>query len=109
MADLFSYKCIACGGDVRFNPATGDYKCEYCGSRFTEADLENGGLDIVSLLVKTGLVSTRGDGRRNVEQGGVSVNDEKVTDFKKVFTADELKEGIIIKKGKKGFNRVTLA
>ena len=40
MADLFSYKCIACGGDVRFNPATGDYKCEYCGSRFTEADLE---------------------------------------------------------------------
>ena len=42
MADLFSYKCIACGGDVRFNPATGDYKCEYCGSRFTEADLEDG-------------------------------------------------------------------
>ncbi|MBR6358911.1 MAG: tyrosine--tRNA ligase [Lachnospiraceae bacterium] len=77
-------------------------------TELTEADLENGGLDIVSLLVKTGLVSSRGDGRRNVEQGGVSVNDEKVTDFKKVFSAAELKEGLIIKKGKKGFNRVTL-
>jgi tyrosyl-tRNA synthetase len=77
-------------------------------TELTEADLENGGLDIVSLLVKTGLVSSRGDGRRNVEQGGVSVNDEKVTDFKKVYSAAELKEGLIIKKGKKGFNRVTL-
>ncbi len=77
-------------------------------TELTEADLENGGLDIVSLLVKTGLVSSRGDGRRNVEQGGVSVNDEKVTDFKKVYSAAELKEGLMIKKGKKGFNRVTL-
>ncbi len=77
-------------------------------TELTAADLEDGALDIVSLLVKTDLVASRGDGRRNVEQGGVSVNDEKVTDFKKTYTADELKEGLIIKKGKKGFNRVIL-
>ncbi len=40
MADLISYKCPSCGGDVRFNPAAGDYKCEYCASRFTQEDLE---------------------------------------------------------------------
>ena len=40
MADLISYKCPNCGGDLRFSPQTGDYKCEYCGSRFTEQQLE---------------------------------------------------------------------
>ncbi|MCQ2538243.1 MAG: tyrosine--tRNA ligase [Lachnospiraceae bacterium] len=75
----------------------------------TDADLENGGLDIVSILVKANLVSTRGDGRRNVEQGGVSVNDEKVTDFKKTFSKEEMSgDGIIVKKGKKGFCRVVV-
>ncbi len=75
----------------------------------TDADLENGGLDIVSILVKAGLVTTRGDGRRNVEQGGVTVNDEKVTDFKKTFSKDEMSgDGIIVKKGKKNFCRVVV-
>ena len=73
-----------------------------------EAELENGGLDIVSLLVKSGLCSSRGDARRNVQQGGVSANDEKVTDANKVFSADELREGITLRRGKKNYNRVVL-
>ena len=73
-----------------------------------EAELENGGLDIVSLLVKSGLCSSRGDARRNVQQGGVSANDEKVTDANKVFSADELRGGITLRRGKKNYNRVVL-
>ncbi len=69
-------------------------------------DFTDGAIDIVSLLVKTGLVTNRSEGRRNVEQGGVSVADEKVTDFKKTFTMDQLKgEGLVVKRGKKNFNR----
>ncbi|MBR7057249.1 MAG: tyrosine--tRNA ligase [Stomatobaculum sp.] len=63
--------------------------------------------DIVTILVKTGLCSSNGDARRNIQQGGVTVNDEKVTDFRKVFTDDELKAGILVKRGKKNFFRVT--
>ncbi len=77
-------------------------------TNLTEADLENGGLDIVSLLVKSGLCSSRGDARRNVQQGGVSANDEKVTDANKVYSADELREGITLRRGKKNYNRVVL-
>ena len=73
----------------------------------SEADLE-GGLDIVSLLVKSGLCSSRGDARRNVQQGGVTANDEKVTDANKVFSADELRAGITLRRGKKNYNRVEL-
>ncbi len=74
----------------------------------TEEDLENGGLDIVSLLVKSGLCPSRGDARRNVQQGGVSANDEKISDANKVFTADELREGVSLRRGKKNYNRVVL-
>ncbi len=73
-----------------------------------EEELENGGLDIVSLLVKSGLCPSRGDARRNVQQGGVSANDEKISDANKVFTADELREGITLRRGKKNYNRVVL-
>ena len=73
-----------------------------------DADFTDGSVDIISLLIKAGFVSSRGDGRRNVEQGGVSVNDEKVTDFKRSFTMAELSgDGIILKKGKKNFCRMT--
>ncbi len=65
--------------------------------------------DIVTILVKTGLCSSNGDARRNIQQGGVTVNDEKITDFKKTFTDDELKAGILVKRGKKNFFKVTRA
>ena len=63
--------------------------------------------DIVTILVKTGLCSSNGDARRNIQQGGVTVNDEKVIDFKKTYSDEELKAGILVKRGKKNFFRVT--
>ena len=65
--------------------------------------------DIVTILVKTGLCSSNGDARRNIQQGGVTVNDEKITDFKKTFTEEELSSGILVKRGKKNFFKVTRA
>ena len=65
--------------------------------------------DIITLLHKSGLVATRSEGRRAVEQGGVVVNDEKVTDFAATFKPEELQgEGLIVRKGKKKFCKVTL-
>ena len=72
-----------------------------------DEDFTDGAVDILSLLIKTGITKSRGEGRRLVEQGGVSVNDEKVTDFTLSFTAENLRENpIIIKKGKKVFHKV---
>ncbi len=89
---------FAGGGDDSNMPS-----CELSDEDFTD-----GSVDIISLLIKAGFVSSRGDGRRNVEQGGVSVNDEKITDFKKTYTKAELAgDGIILKKGKKNFCRMT--
>ena len=73
-----------------------------------EADLTDGAIDLMSLLVKTGLCTTRSDARRNIQQGGVTVDDVKVTDIAKSYTAEELKAGIVLKRGKKNFNKVTL-
>ena len=69
-------------------------------------DFADGSLDIVSILVKTGLCSSNGDARRNIQQGGVTVNDEKVTDFKTVYSEAEIEKGIIVKRGKKNFMKV---
>ena len=73
-----------------------------------ESDLAEGGIDLMSLLVKTGLCTTKSDARRNIQQGGVTVDDEKVTDIGKSFSAEELKNGVILKRGKKNFNKVIL-
>ncbi len=72
-------------------------------------DLKDGAIDIISLLVKSGLVASRNEGRRAIEQGGVSVNDEKVTDIAKSFTEDELKAEPVVKRGKKNFRKINLA
>ena len=75
----------------------------------TSEDLTEGSIDILSILVKAGLCPSRSDARTNVQQGGVTVNDEKVTDFKAVFAADTLSgDGLVVKKGKKNFKRVVL-
>ena len=71
-------------------------------------DLLDGAIDILTLLVKTGLVPSKSEARRAVEQGGVTVDGEKVTDIKASFTADTLKNGIVLKRGKKSFMKVTL-
>ena len=73
----------------------------------TAEDFPDGELDIISVLVKAGLCESRGDGRRNIQQGGVSFNDEKVTDISTKYTLDDFKgEGLIIRRGKKKFAKV---
>ena len=73
----------------------------------TAEDFPDGELDIISVLVKAGLCESRGDGRRNIQQGGVSVNDEKVTDISTKYTLDDFKgDGLIIRRGKKKFAKV---
>ena len=74
----------------------------------TADDLTDGAIDILTLLVKTGLVPSKSEARRAVEQGGVTVDGEKVTDIKATFTADALKNGIVLKRGKKSFMKVTM-
>lgn len=70
-------------------------------------DFTDGNIDILSVLVKSGLVPTRNEGRRAVEQGGVSVEGEKITDIKAVFSKEQLSgDGVVVKRGKKNFRKV---
>ena len=74
-----------------------------------EADLTDGVIDLISLLVKAELAPTRSEARRNIEQGGVTVGGEKVSDVKATFTKDALAgDGMVIKRGKKKFKKVVL-
>ena len=73
-----------------------------------EADLIDGAIDILSILVKAGLVPSKSEARRAVEQGGVTVEGEKVTDIKATYTAEILKNGIVVRRGKKAFKKVVL-
>ncbi len=77
-------------------------------TELSEADLTDGAADIMTLLVKTGLCPSKSDARRNIQQGGVTVDDEKVSDIGAVFTAGQLRKGLILKRGKKNFNKVIL-
>ena len=61
---------------------------------------------MLTLLVKCGLAASKGEARRLVQQGGVTVNDEKVTDLKQKYTKEELKDGILVRRGKKTFKKV---
>ncbi|MCR4879547.1 MAG: tyrosine--tRNA ligase [Bacilli bacterium] len=70
--------------------------------------LNEGDNAILNLLMKAGLTSSKGEGRRLVEQGGVSIEGEKVTDPNLVISIEKLKEGIKIKKGKKIFHKIIL-
>jgi len=74
----------------------------------TAADLENGAIDIITFLVKSELAASRSDARRAVEQGGVTADGEKVADIKKSFTEAQLKEGVLVKKGKKSFKKAII-
>ena len=69
--------------------------------------LTDGRIDLLSILVNAGLCSSRGDARRNVEQGGVTVADAKVTDSKASYSIEDIgADGMIVKRGKKNFVRV---
>ncbi len=74
-----------------------------------EEDAKEGAIDIISLLVKAELVKSRSEGRRAIEQGGVSIDGKKVTDVYAVVDIDKLSgNGILLKKGKKNFKRIVL-
>ena len=74
----------------------------------TEADLTDGSIGILTLMVKAGLAASNGEARRLVTQGGVLVNGEKVAAPTASYTSDQLAEGLVIKKGKKVYHKVTL-
>ncbi len=74
---------------------------------FTADDFTDGRLDIRDVLIKTGITKSRGEGRRLIEQGGISVADKKLDNFEFAFTPDDLAgDGVIIRKGKKIFHRI---
>ena len=75
-------------------------------AEITADDFTEGSIDIISLLQKSGLVPSRSEGRRAVEQGGVSVDGEKVTEIGKAYTVEEIGDGIVLKRGKKNFRKV---
>ena len=77
-------------------------------TELTSEDLTDGSIDILSILVKSGLVPSRAEARRAVQQGGVTVEGEKVGDIKISYTADTLGEGLVVKKGKKNFRKVVM-
>ena len=78
-------------------------------TELTESDLLDGNIDILGLLVKSGLSASRSEARRSVEQGGVSVDGEKITDVKRLFAGEDLTgDGITLKRGKKSFKKVVM-
>ena len=74
----------------------------------TDADFTDGQIGVLTLLVKCGLASSNGEARKLVQGGGVSLNGEKVADFKQQLTKDFFNEECMIKKGKKTFHKVVL-
>ena len=92
-----SHALFAGGGDSAHMPTV----------ELSSADFADGDMDILSLLVKTELAPSRSDARRAVEQGGVSVADEKVTDIRTAYNADSFgTDGLVVKRGKKKFVKV---
>ena len=71
--------------------------------------LRDGAIDVNGLLVLGKMVPSRSEGRRAIEQGGVTVDGEKVTDVKALVTEDQLRAGVLVKRGKKSFNKFILA
>ena len=78
-------------------------------AELSDADLSDGSIDLLSIVQKSGLCASRSEARRNVEQGGVSVDGEIVKDIKAVYTKEQLSGGgIVVKRGKKNFRRVVV-
>ena len=78
-------------------------------TELTEADLTDDNIDIMTLLVKCGLTASKSEARRAVQQGGVAVDGEKVTDIHAAFKAEDMNgEGLVLKKGKKNFRKVVM-
>jgi len=94
-----SAKALFAGGAEGGNVPTTELK---------DVDLTDGALDILSILVKSGLCASKSEARRNVQQGGVTVDDQKVGDIAASYDAEALRKGIMVRRGKKNFNKVIL-
>ena len=76
-------------------------------TKLVDEDFEDGKIGILKLMVKAGLATSNGEARRNVEQGGVTIDGEKVTDVRNTLTKEQISaEGIVVKRGKKKFMKV---
>ena len=76
-------------------------------TKLVDEDFEDGKIGILKLMVKAGLATSNGEARRNVEQGGVTIDGEKVTDVRMTLTKEQVSaEGIVVKRGKKKFMKV---
>ena len=74
-----------------------------------DADFTDGAVSLIDVLIKTGIIKSRGEGRRLIEQGGVSVDDVKAKSFTDVISLSDFEKGyVIIKKGKKIFHKITV-
>ena len=89
-------KALFAGGADNSNMPTTD---------LTDDDFTDGNISLLDLMVKAGMIKSKGEGRRLIKQGGVSVNDEKVTDDFLSFSLESFSDGIIVKKGKKMFHK----
>ena len=74
----------------------------------SEDDFTDGAIDILTMLTKSGLAPTRSEARRNVEQGGVSVNGEKISDIKAMLDKSAFSDGLLVKRGKKNFKKLVI-
>ena len=98
-AKAASKALFAGSGDTEHMPTT----------ELTNDDFGGGSIDVLTLLVKCGLAASKGEARRLVQQGGVSVNDEKVAAIETTFGCDQFTgDGVVIKKGKKVFHKAVL-
>ena len=98
-AKAASKALFAGGGDTEHMPTT----------ELTNDDFGGGSIDVLTLLVKCGLATSKGEARRLVQQGGVTVNDEKVTAIETTFGCEQFTgDGVVIKKGKKVFHKAVL-
>ncbi len=94
-AKASAYALFSGSGDSANMPTT----------EFSDADLQDGKINIIDLIIKCGFSSSRGEAKRLIGQGGVSVNDEAVNALDKSYTKSDLQDGLKIKKGKKHFHK----
>ena len=77
-------------------------------AEITNEIFKDGSVDLISLLVSSGLVQSRSEGRRAIEQGGVAVSGKKITDIAAVFAPEAFAEEFVLRRGKKNFRKITL-
>jgi len=97
-AKKMAYELFSGSGDSENIPST----------ELTNEDFNDNNINIVNLIVKCGLVSSKGEGKRLIQQGGISINDEIVTAIDKMYSKDDVKNNLKIKKGKKHFHKAVL-